>query len=296
MNPHPESSPTSPQTFVLYHGPHCADGFGAAFAAWCALGDTATYLPVNYGQPFPEIPDGARVFIVDFSWPDDAVARIALLALAARCELVVIDHHQTAAEALAGLPFAHFDNTKSGAVLAWEYFRGLDEPGNCFGEVPELLCYVQDRDLWRWEMPDSREVSAALGIEPRTFTRWNQLLHASDSEMESLIEKGRAVLATHAALIDSICRQAHVHHLKVFGEDDPETLFAVNTPVLQSEVCHELLQRFPTLQIVAAYFDKDWCTRVWSLRSRPGCDCSVLAKRMGGGGHAQAAGFQTILA
>jgi len=34
-------------------------------------------------------------------------------------DVVVLDHHQTAQKALEGLNFAHFDMTKSGAVLAW---------------------------------------------------------------------------------------------------------------------------------------------------------------------------------
>jgi nanoRNase/pAp phosphatase (c-di-AMP/oligoRNAs hydrolase) len=31
--------------------------------------------------------------------------------------------------------------------------------------------------------------------------------------------------------------------------------------------------------------------RKWSLRSRPGFDVAAVAKSLGGGGHAQAAGF-----
>ena len=54
-------------THVLYHA-CCPDGFAAAFAAWLNLGDTATYTPVAYGEPPPEIPDGSHVSIVDFSY------------------------------------------------------------------------------------------------------------------------------------------------------------------------------------------------------------------------------------
>ena len=66
----------------------------------------------------------------------------------------VLDHHATAAEDLAGLPFVTIDLDRSGAVLAWEHFH----PGR---PVPLLLRYVQDRDLWRWALPRSREVNAA---------------------------------------------------------------------------------------------------------------------------------------
>lgn len=278
------------KTLVLYHA-HCADGFGAAFAAWCALGDSAEYLPVQYGEPMPAIPDGSRVFIVDFSYPDNARAREELCALRERCaELVVIDHHKTAQAALAGLPFAIFDLEKSGAVLAWEYFRNLPEPGQCFGPAPELLEYVQDRDLWRWRLPGSHEVSAGLSLEPRTFARWQELASHTDNAIADLWERGKTVLQRDSGLIDSICAKAHVRHFPTVCE-----VIAVNTPVLQSEVCHQLLLRHPDQNVAAAYFDKDAKTRVWSLRSRPGYDCSFIAKARGGGGHAQACGFTEAL-
>lgn len=113
-------------TFVLYHA-NCPDGFAAARAAWMSLGDAATYLPVSYGDPLPAIPDGSEVYIVDFSYP-----RPILEELEARCGLTVIDHHATAQEALSGLAFAHFDMSKSGAVLTWEHFHKEPVPSHRF--------------------------------------------------------------------------------------------------------------------------------------------------------------------
>jgi uncharacterized protein len=42
------------KTYILYHA-NCTDGLGAKFAAWMKYGDKATYIPVQYGQPVPEI-------------------------------------------------------------------------------------------------------------------------------------------------------------------------------------------------------------------------------------------------
>jgi len=55
------------KTFVLYHSP-CYDGFGAAYAAWRSLGDTAEYIPVSHGNPPPDLPKGSHVYIIDFSY------------------------------------------------------------------------------------------------------------------------------------------------------------------------------------------------------------------------------------
>ncbi|MGH9333969.1 MAG: phosphohydrolase, partial [Vicinamibacteria bacterium] len=124
-------------TVVLYHA-FCADGFGAAWAAWKRLGERAEYLPVQHGAPPPSIPKESDVYILDFSYPraeiEEMKARVA--------SLQVIDHHRTAEEELRGLEYAVFDNRKSAAVLSWEYFH----PGE---PVPELLRYVMDRDLWQ---------------------------------------------------------------------------------------------------------------------------------------------------
>jgi nanoRNase/pAp phosphatase (c-di-AMP/oligoRNAs hydrolase) len=52
-----------------------------------------------------------------------------------------------------------------------------------------------------------------------------------------------------------------------------------------------MLALHPEAPFVAAYFENEKGQRVWSLRSRAGFDCSEVAKRLGGGGHPQAAGF-----
>jgi len=132
---------------VLYHA-GCTDGFTAAWAAWEVLGDKAEYIHVQYGSDPPDV-EGRKVAIVDFSYPREQLQEMASKAEA----LVVLDHHKTAEAQLHGLDYARFDMDKSGAVLSWEFFH----PGKT---VPPGVLYVQDRDLWQWEMADSKEFSA----------------------------------------------------------------------------------------------------------------------------------------
>lgn len=267
------------KTFVLYHS-NCPDGFGAAWAAWMALGDTASYQPVSYGKPLPELPDGARVYIVDFSFPRDV-----LIALAARCDLTVLDHHATAQEALQGLPFATFDMQKSGAVLTWEHFHA--EP------VPEILLYVQDRDLWQWQMPASKAINAGLwrGRE-RDFQVWKSIAHLWNrgvtTAKERLQSSGDAIAFSDCRMVDSLCR--HPHWMRVLCYTVP----AVNSPLLQSEIGHELLQIYPDAPFAVIYMTLEDGTLAYSLRARiDDFDVSVVAKEFGGGGHKAAAGFSS---
>lgn len=267
---------------VLYHA-HCADGFGAAYAAWKALGDSAVYVPVQYGQPYPpELDGGVReLYLLDFSYPLETMKRLQQVA----SQVAVIDHHASAEEPLKewnrSLPFCGrgschhvvFDLDQSGAVLAWEYFHH-GKP------VPELLFYVQDRDLWRWELPDSRAVSAGLRSRPMEFQEWDRL------SVEELIPEGRAILRYQDEQVKAHTRNAALQD--VGGYQVP----VVNATTLMSEIGEALCQQFPDAPFSATYFVRRDGKRVWSLRSRNGFDVSTVAKAKAGGGHKAAAGFE----
>lgn len=270
------NTPTSPQTYVLYHA-NCPDGFGAAWAAWLKLGDAATYLPCAYGRPLPDIDSGSAVYIVDFSFP-----RADLEALRSRVQfLLVIDHHKTAKDALADLPFVIFDMTKSGAVLTWEYFHQCP--------APELLLFVQDRDLWQWHLEDSKKINLGLWrATERSFDAWASLYHNwKHGSKFALSLAGNCITHSDQQMIDLLCK--HPQTLRVGVWSVP----CVNSPVLQSELGHELLQRNPHAPFAAVWCENEKGERVFSLRARPhDFDVSLLAKQFGGGGHQAAAGFK----
>jgi len=256
------------KTHILYHGT-CADGFGGAWAAWKRLGDTAEYIPVQYGQPRPEVPEGAPLYLVDFSY-----SREIILALRDRHPaLTILDHHKTAQEALAGHDFAIFDMEKSGAMLAWKHFHPGQAP-------PPLILYVQDRDLWRFELPSSREVSAGLWSLPMTFEAWDA------ASVPNLAQDGSAILRYMGQQTAMICSQAREQSL------GGHTVPVVNATSLWSEVGEELIRRFPDAPFAASYFETARGLRKWSLRSRGSFDVSAVAKQFGGGGHRNAAGFE----
>ena len=256
------------QPIVLYHA-HCADGFGAAWAAWQKLGDDADYLPVRHGNPPPALPDSATVYILDFCYP-----RHVIVKMRERFEaLTVIDHHQTAEEELEGLEYAIFDNEKSGAVLAWEFF-------NTGRPVPELLRYVMDSDLWLHQLPRSREVFAALSAYRMDFRVWNDL------DIAELADEGEPILRYKRQQVALLCDQVRFETLA--GYRVP----VVNAAVLGSEVGAELLKRHDA-PFAVIYFDRGDGIRQWSLRSREDFDVSRIAQQFQNGGHRQAAGFET---
>ncbi len=254
-------------THVLYHS-KCADGFGAAYAAWTVLGDRALYLPVRHGDPLPDLPPEARVAVVDFSYPRDV-----LVELHGRCQsLLVLDHHQSAQQDLEGLAFARFDMDRSGARMAWEHFRP-EHP------IPRLLEYVEDADLWRWQLPHSKAVSTALQSYPFDFGVWGSL------SVDALASEGQAMLRYRDQLIERCLTR--VHFCEIGGHRVP----AVNSCLFQSEVGDQLCLRHPDAPFAGVYYLNQKGHQGWSLRSRGEFDVAAVAEQYGGGGHRNAAGF-----
>lgn len=262
---------------VIYHK-SCEDGLAAALAVRQWLFDTdqmkgAKFQTAQYGDPTPYA-EGLDVAIVDFSYPRDILLEMRQQAKS----LIVIDHHQTAEAELKDLDFCVFDNTHSGAVLAWKYFH----PDKA---LPQLMRYVEDRDLWKWELPFSREVSAALRSHKPFLDQRARFL--SDSSLAGLIGEGAAILRVQNQYIDQVLSQP-VGMVEIGGYTAP----CVNSTTLISELGNELAQGHP---FAALYFDTGDGKRVFSLRSaEDGVDVSAIARQYGGGGHFHAAGFTVV--
>ncbi len=264
--------------YVLYHA-NCFDGFGAAFAAWKALGDDGVYIPVTHGQPPPEVirDSGCPVVIIDFSYPRDVL--LEMRESWGIGELTVIDHHVTAEADLHDLDFAMFDMGHSGAVLAWQHWHPHTP-------VPSLLLYLEDRDLWRFDLPKSRELSAGLQGVPFDFAAWDEL--NTSWQLTALMAKGEAILAYIDSQVHRVCQQARLMYI------DGHAVAVVNATAHWSEVGEYLLAHWPDVRYAASYFDRADGKRQWSLRSLADFDVSCVAKGFGGGGHKQAAGFVTV--
>jgi oligoribonuclease NrnB/cAMP/cGMP phosphodiesterase (DHH superfamily) len=271
-----------PPTHVIYHHP-CLDGFASAYLLWDTYRrperDIIEFLPMTAGGAIPDVPDTARVLMVDVS-----STRANIEALHARVrDLQVLDHHKTAEAELRGLPYARFDMTRSGVGLTWEWLVGeANLP------IPKVYACIEDRDLWRFAIPSSEAITASLQSYPKTFEAWREAM----GRVSALESEGRALIRARESWVESAMSRVAVH--PVFAQSG--AVFGVpviNATDHQSEVCHAILQRNPDVPFVASYLDKGH-QRVWSLRARtPGRDVGAIAQVWGGGGHRAAAGFTT---
>lgn len=303
---------------VCFHA-DCTDGFAAAFAAWLKLGDDAEYLPMAYNS----INTGAElagmygplnnrdVYILDFSFPRDIMEFLFREAN----RVVWLDHHKTAFEmwcdgyaqgctftekSYQGLHHIRLNDNKSGALLAWEYFH----PGT---EVPMLIRHIDDRDRWQFQLPGSKELHAALGsMKPWSFEQWDDI-YTSEScpateagSFYSLLGEGSAILRAQDAAVKSMLKQARKCEIWKLTDDNYEVEYqfklpglAVNATLHMSEVGHELANQSGTYGLVW-YMAADNKVKL-SFRSNAPYDVSALAKALGGGGHAQAAGAECTI-
>jgi oligoribonuclease NrnB/cAMP/cGMP phosphodiesterase (DHH superfamily) len=255
---------------VIYHA-DCTDGFGAAYSAWKFLGNRAEYHACKHGSPPPDV-KGKNVIILDFSYGNELTKKMIEEANT----LLVIDHHKSAMVELHDISNAYFDMTKSGAILAWEFFHPGKEP-------PRFIRYIQDRDLWKWELEYSKEFSAAFDMVPFEFEEFEKF--EDDSVFDDARKRGSFILAYSKTVVKKVCEKAIARKYKGMK------VMVVNSSHWMSEIGARLA---PDCDFAMIWFydHEDRIIKV-SLRSfHDKIDVSEIAKEFGGGGHKKAAGFQ----
>jgi oligoribonuclease NrnB/cAMP/cGMP phosphodiesterase (DHH superfamily) len=222
--------------------------------------------------------------------------------------MIILDHHKTAQEDLGRLPqmrtasiiealstfrevcwtnnmpdiAAFFDMERSGARLAWDFCH----PGK---DTPELIRFIEDRDLWRFDYPQTRAFSLWLRSHPYDFATWDRIARQLDSEDQpAIVGQAIAIEAFYDQKIAEIVRTAQWRPI-----NNIPVPVANCTWAFASDAAHALLSAHPAAPFAATYYDRGDGSRTYSLRSDDNrMDVSQVAKRYGGGGHRNAAGFE----
>ena len=289
------------KTICIYHG-NCADGFGAAFVVWKAqrtahwpadvsrsapklspigrdlVAGEVEFYPGVYQEAPPDVA-GKRVLLVDFSYKRDVMLDIASRAHS----IYVLDHHESAMQDLQGLEgtcpiYITFDMERSGAMIAWDFFFP-DE------EAPWLIKHIQDRDLFRFEYPDTRNIQANVFSYPYDFATWDRLMTEVQDSPEDFAQDGAAIERKHWKDLDELLPIV-TRTMTIGGHRVP----VANLPyTMASDAGNRLAQGQP---FAACYWDTP-THRVFSLRSTDeGLNVQKIAVAYGGGGHAKSAGFR----
>lgn len=317
-------------TVVCYHYP-CPDGIFGALCAHLALekknGDRVRWLPLTvYEKPESRLKHvdtiGAEdtVYLIDFS---GGVQFIQALSKVAK-KVILIDHHLTAQQdfdalkdTAEGLPRNfeyHIDMNFSGASLARQYFK-LDEvmteifKGSA--DIPEavnqLIEYIEDNDLWRHKLDQSKEFSSGFGSlkleldankNPEIFSTLTSL------RVPDLLVRGREAIELQNRIISEDLTRAYKVSIPYTIVDAPDTTVHFNClavvtqhPEYRSDLGSRLAKASAEVPgLVAAGVviyeeadmeDADKYYKV-SIRTIGDVNGSIVSKAFGGGGHLNA--------
>lgn len=258
----------------IYHA-NCADGFTGAWATWKKHPDWQFFGGIH-GMPPPDV-TGRDVVLVDFSYTRGVIEEMLKKARS----IVILDHHKSAADELEplladGHIYGTIDMQHSGARIAWDWFHPGEQP-------PRLLLHIEDRDLWRFDLPGTREIQDAVFAREYDFKVWDALMLRQP--IDELVREGKAIRRKYLKDIHEFLGVAR-RRMVIGGFDVP----VLNIPYFWSSEAGHIMAKDEAF--AGCYWDEPkW--RVFSLRSSAnGVDVAEIASQYGGGGHANAAGFR----
>jgi len=263
---------------VIYHA-QCRDGFGSAFAAWKKFGETASYIPQRTQVAVGEYTD-KEIYVLDYGLEADVQRALQ----DTNKSVIVIDHHPASEAGVTAFPQNVFDTNHSGAVLSWQYFHP-DVP------VPEMLYFIEDHDLWRFQMPDNRAFASAMKEYGFDFKKWDELLRRLEDPAfrKAFINKGQIMSQFEETLVEGLMQYKE----RVLFEG--HEVWALNVArTYRSILGHHLAtlnKDTDQPEIGIVYYRNLGAVNI-SLRSNGDANVRVLAEKYGGGGHDNAASIK----
>lgn len=285
--------------YILSH--QDSDGRFAAYAAWKyfrGLGKLSSlkFIEVQYNQAFPLDIDSLtkedHVYILDFAYDRTTMDRV----YGNVGKLVVLDHHETSKDNLIGAEYAKFDMTKSGALLAWEYFfPNIDPPLPCL--------FVNDYDLHEWKYTNHTAAFEAWLRFDRVKLDWEkwERLCSSREYLDEALMKGSVVVELNESIIHSFINTPNNVVFNSFYSD--EYIRKINYAIFNG--MHFLRNEISTILYEKNDIDMviGWSVRgkevIFSIRSpkrkhipaHEKFSAKRFAESHGGGGHDNASAF-----
>ena len=261
---------------IVFHR-NCLDGRAAAAVARRFEKGKGTYQPLQYGNKLRHSVLGRRVYILDFALDAEEMKRIKNEA----SEVFWFDHHVSNTGLQENLGWGILDISECGATLTWKMLYP-EEP------VPDVLAYVKDKDLWTWQLPNAREITAGL------FATYSDRNFAGllDADLERMKRKGIPILRA----LDERVVKTIGHGVEI---EEPYGLRDIRALVINAQIDHSDIGALVTkpiaeggkgLDIAIMFFlraDGRWVHVLRSLR----VDCAQIASNRGGGGHPAAASY-----
>jgi oligoribonuclease NrnB/cAMP/cGMP phosphodiesterase (DHH superfamily) len=157
--------------------------------------------------------------------------------------------------------------------------------------------YIEDRDIWKWEIPDSTYVLTAVDARVFNVLKPNEIVErlltlSENFPKEEFAAEGKSMIEFKESVVQRLVNN-NAHYIVL---PSGHKLLAVNSPVFQSEIGNKLAEMSPDgVACVYSISPKEDDIYVnCSLRSVVG-KAREIAQANGGGGHDNAAGCRVPL-
>ena len=201
-------------------------------------------------------------------------------------ELIILDHHIGEKENLKEIEAEFenvkyiFDNDKSGASLAWQYFF----PDK---EIPPFIKYVEAGDIWKKEGIE-KEVDLVETYASIYLDNLDKYIEMIDEDINKIFEIAKPIVEYKDMLVDYYLRNARALHIKI-GDHVVKAYNVASIRPVVSEIGNKLSkQTKETVMLFKVFGD------VVNVSFRSAGDFSPsaleLAQSLGGNGHKRAAG------
>jgi oligoribonuclease NrnB/cAMP/cGMP phosphodiesterase (DHH superfamily) len=217
----------------------------------------------------------------------------------------ILDHHKSAYDMylknyellnrINNIEFI-FDMERSGCQIAWDYFFPNKDRS-------WFIDFVGDRDLWRWELENSKEICSAFDylcvLDENELSKIDSLSNYDFEDIENLISIGKIINNYQNKLVEKEANNS-VQGTLLVGDKKYNVNVGSIIYSLVSDLGNALTKKQlddgnkPDFGIVWNY-NLSYDTWHISLRGHDESpDLSEIAKYFGGGGHAKASGFKIL--
>lgn len=279
---------------IVYHSP-CSDG---NTALWCACNykDISEKIPSKAGVA-PSIDyNNKNVLFVDLC---PKIATLNEICKSAK-NVVVLDHHKSSLDDFEvnkdicpNNLHIILDMAKSGCQITWNYFFE-DKP------KPWFVDYVADRDLWKWQLPNSKAINQVLFennmLDAYDLDAISSIVNYSEKQIDELVKEGNLLLKIQKKQLDLSISRAIEVSMPVgntiynvwlgnitYGDRSEFGNLLANKPMSNGSL--------PDFSATWIYEPKlnEWWISLRGHKNSP--DLSAIAGFFGGGGHQKASGF-----
>jgi hypothetical protein len=209
-----------------------------------------------------------------------------MLKLNDMCNLHWIDHHRTGVERMVDYNIKGLRRIgTAGCELTWEYITGSTE------KIPYAVKLLGRYDVWAHEDPNILPFQYGMKISewPPEDPNWVELfINETHEHVASIVHGGLKIMAYEKIQAKEYCN-FHAFNTRFAGHP----CIAVNRGLVNSKFADSKWDKEKYDFIIYFTYMNSGFWKYSLFTDKDGIDVGRIAEKFGGGGHIQAAGFQS---